>query len=79
MSKTQKLSELWDMASQLGEDELEALNSVASGLVTGRRTYGELRVDQDPRNFQKEALEEVRDSLVYLGAQLVKLQRIYDK
>lgn len=74
-TKIELLSDLWSMANTLGSDELEALNAVARGLVTGRHTYGELDVANDPRDFKAEAFQEVRDALVYLGAQLVKLQK----
>ncbi len=51
------------------------LEFVATGLARGRSQYGELRVDADRRDFRAEAVEEVRDALVYLGAQLVRLNR----
>ncbi|HEY1556764.1 MAG TPA: hypothetical protein VGF94_18140 [Kofleriaceae bacterium] len=63
------------IAEQLGADELAALELVATGLARGRQQYGELRVDADPRDFRREAADEIRDSLVYLGAELVRLHR----
>jgi hypothetical protein len=40
--------------------------------VRGRAIYGELQVESDQRGFDREALEEVRDALVYAGAALVR-------
>lgn len=63
------------IAEQLGGDELAALEMVAAGLARGRAVYGELRVDLDHRDFRAEATAEIRDSLAYLAAELVRLQR----
>ena len=60
---------------ELSADELEVLAQVAEGLNRGRKVYGELRLDTDPRDMTREALEEVRDALVYAGGALVRLQR----
>jgi hypothetical protein len=52
------------IAEQLGADELAALEAVAAGLAGGRAVYGELTLATDRR-----------DSLVYLGAELVRIRR----
>lgn len=62
--------------AQLGGDERAVLLHVASGLVHGRRVYGELDLVNDKRDMPAEALAEVRDALVYVGAALVRLQRM---
>lgn len=59
----------------LGADELEVLAEVADGLVRGREVYGELNVSRDPRDFIREGLEEVRDAVVYVAAELVRRRR----
>lgn len=61
--------------TELGEDELAVLAEVAAGLVAGRGAYGELRLAADRRDFEREALDEVRDALVYLGAAIVRRRR----
>jgi hypothetical protein len=45
---------------------------VADRLEVGRREYGPLRVADDPRDWQREALEELADAAVYLGTEAVK-------
>ncbi len=69
------VADLVEQLRALGADELRVLAEVAAGLVAGRRVYGELRVDEDARDFDAEAGCEVRDSLVYLGAEAVRLHR----
>ncbi len=64
-----------DYAAQLGTDELDALIFVAEGLVGGREHYGELLVANDRRDFVIEAQQELRDSLVYVAAELLRLRR----
>jgi hypothetical protein len=56
---------------ELGADEADVLALVAERLAMGRRTYGELRPATDPRSFEREALEEAADGLVYVAAALV--------
>ena len=64
-----------DYAAQLGADELDALLFVAEGLAVGRKPYGELLVGNDRRDFVVEAQQELRDSLVYIAAELLRLRR----
>ena len=59
----------------LGLDEIAVLELVAHGLARGRTVYGELHLASDARDMTSEASEEIRDALVYLGAQLVRLMR----
>ena len=61
--------------SELGPDELEVLAIVAEGLAKGRQSYGALNIAHDSRDFEAEALEEVRDGLVYIGAALLRRTR----
>lgn len=56
----------------LGPDEAEVLALVAERLAKGRRQYGELHPATDPRRFEREALEEAADGLVYVAAALVR-------
>ena len=63
------------MLATMGLDELAVLYAVAEGLVRGRSVYGELHLDSDKRDMTAEALEELRDSQVYLAAAMVALQR----
>lgn len=68
---------LTSLATKLPDAELDLLIAVAEGAVTGLTTYGPLRLSlprRDQRNWRKEALEEIRDSIFYLGAALLRLQ-----
>ncbi len=55
-------------------DERSILDTIASRLADGRRTYGPWRVD-DGRNNPREALAEVMDALNYCAAELVRLSK----
>lgn len=59
----------------LGADELAALELCAQGLARGRETYGELDIDRDRRDFADEAIAELRDTMVYASAALLRLHR----
>jgi hypothetical protein len=57
----------------LGVDEICVLVRIAERLAEGARTYGPLRLAQDPREFRgKEAREELEDALVYLACAWLK-------
>mgnify|MGYP001568265979 CR=1 FL=1 len=64
-----------DAILEMNEDEVLVLLHVADGLITGRGVYGRLRLDEDRRDFRKETMEEVRDALVYVAAELVRSQK----
>jgi hypothetical protein len=59
----------------LGADELAALELVAQGLARGHGVYGELQLETDTRDMRREAMEELRDSMTYTAAALLRLQR----
>jgi hypothetical protein len=63
------------LAELLGPDELAVLEMVAQGLARGRAVYGELDVVRDRRDFRAEAGEELRDAMVYLGSELIRMHR----
>jgi hypothetical protein len=42
--------------------------------MRGRQLYGQLDLAVDQRDFTREALDEVRDALVYIGAEIVRLR-----
>ncbi len=63
------------IVAELGEDEVEVLAEVATGLAGGRAVYGEMRVTGDARDFEREALDEARDGLVYVAAALIRARR----
>jgi hypothetical protein len=66
------LERIFAAIDALGSDEREVLAVVAERLAMGRRLYGELHPATDPRDFAREALEEVADGLVYCAAALVR-------
>lgn len=55
-------------------DERSIVETIASRIADGRRTYGPWRVD-DGRNNPREALAEVMDALNYCAAELVRLSK----
>lgn len=61
--------------AQLGPDEIEVVLEVATGLRRGRAVYGELTLATDPRDLEREALDEVRDGLVYAAMGAVRRRR----
>ncbi|MGD0950038.1 MAG: hypothetical protein ABSA52_21755 [Candidatus Binatia bacterium] len=67
-----QLDRLQEAAEQLGAAELSVLLTVAERLLVGRQRYGALHPDTDPRDFRKEAFEELADAAVYLAAALMK-------
>lgn len=60
---------------QLGRDELEVVAEVAEGLVAGRNVYGELQIDTDHRDHEREALDELRDGIVYAAVAAIQRRR----
>ena len=55
---------------------LEAATEVRDALLGGVATYGHLRIDEDPRDWEREAEEERRDLQVYrLAAKLRERRR----
>jgi hypothetical protein len=68
-------SRVASMSALLGLEELHVLELVAQGLARGRSTYGELRMADDARDFTSEAVAELRDAMVYVGAQLLRFHR----
>lgn len=63
-----------DHVALLGPDELGVVLAVVEGLARGRTIYGELDLARDRRNMRAEAGEELRDALVYIAAELVRLR-----
>ena len=66
------LERLLAAATQLGSEELEVLTLIAERLQAGERVYGRLTLENDPRDFRREALEECADGLVYATAALMR-------
>jgi len=58
--------------ADLGADELRVLSAIAARLAEGRRTYGELDLATDKRDFSAEARDEVFDALVYVACRLIR-------
>lgn len=61
-----------DAVDRLGADELRVLALVAERLAAGRRSYGELRLHSDARDWRQEMAEEVADALVYAACALAQ-------
>ena len=65
--------ELADVATRLGDDEVEMLLLVARRAAVGETHYGTLDARNDRRDFGREALEEALDLAFYLGAALLRV------
>lgn len=74
MTREKRLEYLVDLCRGLEDQELDVMFAVASGLNTGRKTYGPIDPVGDTRDWHQEALEEVRDALVYVGAAMIRLR-----
>jgi hypothetical protein len=59
----------------LPPDEREVLALVVEGLERGLQVYGELHLDRDKRDFEQEALEELRDAAIYGAAGVARRRR----
>lgn len=64
-----------DHLHKLGLDELEVVLEVVQGLVLGRSVYGQLVIETDARDWDKELREENRDALVYSAIAAIKRKR----
>ena len=63
---------LLEACRQLGEGELSVLEEIAWRLRLGKEAYGSLRPKSDPRNWQREASEELLDGCVYLACESLR-------
>ena len=69
-----ELARISEILRQLGPDELAVVEEVAARLqVAGRASYGELKLEADQRDFDREADEELLDGFGYLA--MAALQR----
>jgi hypothetical protein len=60
----------------LNDDELEVVLSVVDGIAgPGRTVYGPMQLASDPRDFDEELRQEVRDGLVYVAMRMTQLKR----
>jgi len=62
-------------ASRLGADERRVLLLVLDGLEAGRKVYGELKIDEDGRDFMEESLAERRDAIIYDTIEHIRAMR----
>ena len=74
MNWEEQVNRLVDFARGMSTDELAVVVAVAEGLAKGRKTYGALRVDNG-HDWLTEAIEEARDQVVYLTAEVIRLRR----
>ena len=64
------------LAAAMEPDARAVLAAVARRLAKGREQYGDLVIDNDPRDWLKEAAEESFDMSAYLAVQLIKMMRV---
>lgn len=60
---------------RLGRDEREILLDLMARLEMGQELYGDLNIDRDPRDWEREAYEEELDGMVYLSIGGIKRRR----
>jgi len=65
--------ELIELRDSLNEFERQILDSCAVAISKGRIEYGPWE-REDSRNLVTEVLEEFRDAVVYMSAELVRLK-----
>jgi len=70
------VARITDYVGFLGDDELAVLAAAAEGLARGHKVYGDLQLERDQRDFVVEAGDELRDAIVYVAAELVRLRRL---
>lgn len=59
----------------LETDARAVVRLIVERLIIGRRAYGALHLDVDPRDWIKEASDEVLDMSVYMACHLVEMMR----
>lgn len=64
-----------DLTEGLAGDELAVLEAVADRLRVGRERYGQLVIDPDTRDWDREATEELLDFLVYRAIAQIRRDR----
>lgn len=70
------LDRLLQLTATLNRDEMAVLVEVAEGLVKGRGEYGPLDVLDGRHDYVREAADEARDLIAYMGMVRVKLARM---
>lgn len=72
MSALASIRRIAILCGELGPDELKVLERVAQRLAMGRKHYGLLNIEQDRREWTKEATEEALDMSAYLALAMLK-------
>ena len=75
MTRCDSLDALFNIINGLSDDAVEVLLEVASGLDKGNGLYGPLNINDNPRDWLREALDESRDLAVYLAIALIQMMR----
>jgi len=60
---------------ELSMDAVHVLDEIAARMLHGQKIYGALDLDTDTRDFDREALEEDLDGLVYRACKVVQERR----
>lgn len=70
------LERITSLMADLGYDELCVIYQATRGLKQGKTDYGDLNLDNDPRDWLTELEAEMRDSINYAAMKLVKMDRL---
>ncbi len=63
---------LMEAYPELSMDAVHVLDEIAARMLHGQKIYGALDLDTDTRDFDREALEEDLDGLVYRACKIVR-------
>lgn len=66
------VGELAGVVAELGTDERAVVLAIARRLAVGRKCYGVLNVQGDPRDWRAEAAQEALDCAVYLACETMR-------
>jgi len=67
-----------NMATALAGDEIDVVNYIKKRLVDGKRTYGQLDIGTDRRDWDGELFAELADALVYMACKKIAGQNVSD-
>ena len=70
-----KIQEITGIMLALNDDEVEVLMACARRLAGGRREYGPLDLDANPRDWAEELFQETADAVVYCAILSVRAKR----
>lgn len=65
-------------AQPIDAEVRDVLDGAFDKYIEGEKKHGVLDIDSDPRNFLKEAINELRDSIIYSALEIMRLEKLDD-